>query len=175
VAIIIEDGSGVATANSYNTDAEYVAYAAARGISIGATATAREIELISGGDYTEQFLTAFILKTTTSQALRYPQSSSYASGVLVASTEIPKELKRAQLEAAVSKFKGDLDAASSASTTGDVKSQQLDTLKVEYYQSASSAAGIATEAAGSPTSEIYLDMLSVTASGSDSAFSFSRG
>ncbi len=153
MTIIVEDGSVVSGSNSYNSDAEYTSYAAARGITIGADLAAREIELIRSTDYVDNYLIRFKLKTDATQSLRYPQSTSYANGVLVPSDVIPNELKRAQLEAAISVFKGDLDVTETAS---NIKSEQLGTLKTEYFEGSSSTV------VSSIKSDEYLDMLSVT-------------
>ena len=164
MAIIVENGTIVPNANSYNSDAEYVAYAAARGITIGADAAAREVELIRATDYVDNELTRMQKKTDATQSLRYPQSVSYVNGALVASNVIPNELKRAQLEAAISVFKGVFDVVATAS---NIKSEQLDKLKTEYFE------GAQQQEAKSDGADTYLDMLSPTAGGS--SFSVVRG
>jgi len=157
VAIIVEDGTIVLNANSYNSDAEYVAYAAARGITIGADAAAREIELILATDYVDNELTRMQSKTDATQSLRYPQSVSYVNGALVASNVIPNELKRAQLEAAISVFKGVFNVVATAS---NIKSESLVTgFKTEYFE------GAQQQEAKSDNADTYLDMLSPTAGG----------
>lgn len=164
MAIIVEDGTIVPNANSYNSDADYTAYALARGITIGADAAAREIELIRATDYVDNELTRMQSKTEpANQSLRYPQIGSYANGVLVGKNTIPQELKRAQLEAAISVFKGDFDIVPTAK---NIKSEQLANLKTEYFE------GVNIEPK-SQSADVYLDMLSPTVGGT--MFSVVRG
>lgn len=157
MAIIVENGTIVPNANSYNSDAEYVAYAAARGITIGADVAAREIELIRATDYVDNELTRMQSKTSATQSLRYPQIGSDANGVLVGKNTIPNELKRAQLEAAISVFKGVFDVVA---TPSNIKSESLVTgFKTEYFEDS-------IIEPKSDNSDTYLDMLSPTAGGS---------
>lgn len=157
MAIIVEDGTIVPDANSYNSDADYVAYAAARGVTIGADAAAREIELIRATDYVDNELTRMQSKTEpANQSLRYPQIGSYANGVLVGKNTIPNELKRAQLEAAISVFKGVFDVVA---TPSNIKSESLVTgFKTEYFEDS-------IIEPKSDNADTYLDMLSPTAGG----------
>lgn len=156
VAIIVEDGTIVPNANSYNSDADYTAYAAARGITIGADEAAREIELIRATDYVDNELTRMQKKTSATQSLRYPQVGSYVNGTPVGKNTIPNELKRAQLEAAISVFKGVFDAVA---TPSNIKSESLVTgFKTEYFEDSN----IEPKSDGADT---YLDMLSPTAGG----------
>ena len=51
MALIIEDGSGVANANSFTTDAEFVAYASIKGYVIPATESERDTLQVNGYDF----------------------------------------------------------------------------------------------------------------------------
>lgn len=101
MALIIEDGTEVANANSYTTDAEFVAYAAARGYSIGATEADRDILQLKAMDYLSSVESSFKgTRTTSTQSLSYPRYDVYLHGYLIDSDAIPQELKNAQMELA---------------------------------------------------------------------------
>ena len=141
--LIIEDGSGVANANSYVTDAEYTAYALARGKTIGADATAREIELILSMDYIEGFRNQFKgRKVDFDQSLQWPRNAVYIDGFLVDFDSIPQELKSAQMEAGIVSNESDLLKTGNFQ---NVSKERLGEIEVEYF-SGGSWENIQTEA-----------------------------
>ena len=74
--IIVEDGSVVAGANSYVTEAELTTYAADRGITLTA---ATDVLLIKAMDYIESL--SFIgTKFSEGQSLQWPRSNVYIDG-----------------------------------------------------------------------------------------------
>ena len=92
-------------ANTYVTDAEYVAYAASRGLTIGADETAREQELISASDFLEKFREKYQgVKTAQANSLQWPRRGVSIDCFAIASNVIPQELKRAQMEAGAYSF-----------------------------------------------------------------------
>ena len=98
MTLIIETGAKVAGSNTYVSDAEYVAYAAARGKSIGVDATAREIELIKSMDYIEGHRSEFKgIKVAFDQSLQWPRTGVYIDNYQIDSDVIPQELKNAQM------------------------------------------------------------------------------
>ncbi len=130
MALIIEDGSEVLGANSYVTDAEYVAYAALQGLTIGVDAPAREIELLKGVNFIESHRDQFKgLKNNKEQPLQYPRNGVWIDSFSVDSDEIPKELKNAQFEAAIAENQLSLlkteDKSNVASVSVDVISQSF--------------------------------------------------
>jgi hypothetical protein len=101
MALIIEDGTQVANANSYVTDAEYVTYAALKGLTIGATESLREIELLSGMDYLQNLERSIQgTRASSTQELSFPRYNVLLYGYLLSSDKIPRELKEAQFESA---------------------------------------------------------------------------
>tara|TARA_R110000796_G_scaffold11038_5_gene36869 strand:+ start:1923 stop:2411 length:489 start_codon:yes stop_codon:yes gene_type:complete len=109
MALIIEDGSQVVDANSYVTDAEYTAYATLKGLTVGATAELREIELLRSMDYLDGAeLSMQGTRASSTQALAYPRYNVLLYGYLLASDKIPKELKQSQFEAAAYSNSGTL-------------------------------------------------------------------
>lgn len=132
MTLIIEDGSIVPTANSYVTDAEYVAYAKARGKTIGASGTTREIELTKAIDYLEYYRDEYKgLKVQRDQPLQWPRYSVWVDSFQLNSNEIPIELKKAQMEAAILEASGVSLAPSG--TIENVQSQSLGPLSVSYF------------------------------------------
>lgn len=133
MALIVEDGTGVAGANSYNTDAEYVAYALATGQAIGADETARDIEQINGTAYVETLRDKYQgTKTLNANSLQFPRNGVYVDDYLVANDVIHPDFKKAQLEAAIFESTNSIQNNSSVN---NIKSQELaNTGKIEYFE-----------------------------------------
>ncbi len=128
--IIVEDGSIVANANSYNSEAELTAYASDRGITL--TGTPADL-LIKSMDYTES--RSFIgSKSTEAQGTQWPRFSAYIDGYLIDSSSIPVELKAAQLATAVAIDQG-YDPL--APIVRGVKKKKVGPIEVEYQDNAS--------------------------------------
>ena len=133
MALIIEDGSIVSNANSYVTDTEYVAYAKARGKTIGASASVREIELTKAIDYLEYYRDEYKgLKVTRDQPLQWPRYSVWVDSFQLNSNEIPKELKYSQMEAAIIEAAG--ISLTPSGTIENVQSQSLGSMSISYYK-----------------------------------------
>lgn len=131
MTLIVEDGSIVTGANTYVTDAEYVAYAEARGKTIGADATTREQELIKAVDYLENYRDEFKgLKVERDQPLQWPRYSVWLDSFQLNSNEIPIELKKAQMELAVLSNSTDLTPSG---TLENVSSQSIGDLSISYF------------------------------------------
>ena len=96
-----EDGTGLANATSYATEAELTAYNVERNITLTAdNGSASEI-LIKAMDYLESL--RFIgSKLTEAQALQWPRYGVVIDGFYNDSDSIPLLLKEAQIEIAVS-------------------------------------------------------------------------
>jgi hypothetical protein len=103
--LIIEDGSIVANANSWVTDAEYKAYAKLKGYSIPATQPDREANLANAYDFInftyEDRLQGWRV-TPQTQTGCMPRTNIFAYDILVASTLIPQDFKNAQMLASFS-------------------------------------------------------------------------
>lgn len=135
MSLVIEDGSGVAGANSYVTDAQYISYAASRGLTIGADSVAREIELIQSMDYL--FSRELDMQGDRTDGLQenvYPRQNVFIRNIQLASNVIPIELKNAQMEGG--------SAANSQSllintTVQNVESQKLDVLETSFFSGGS--------------------------------------
>jgi hypothetical protein len=96
MALIIEDGSVVANADSYVTRAEFIAYALARGVTIADDENA-DIKLIKAWDFIngiEERLIGHMV--SESQEGSYPRYNLFLQGFSIASTIIPKQVKEYQ-------------------------------------------------------------------------------
>ena len=97
MAIIVESGTIVAGANSYVSEAELTSYATARGVTLTGTP---ESLLIKAMDYVET--QPFIgTKLTRDQPLQWPRSGVVIDGWSYPPSEIPDELKTAQMTVAL--------------------------------------------------------------------------
>lgn len=129
MAIIVEDGSIVANANSYVTDAEFQTYAFERGKEIAASTLDRTALLLSATDWLAGMNYQGLYVDADNQFLPFPRSQVYAYGRTIDSTSIPRELKYAQMEAAIAAFTIELVVNQS---TGNVTKVKLDVMETEY-------------------------------------------
>lgn len=129
--IIVENGSIVANANSYVSEAELTTYATDRGITL--TGTANQL-LITAMDYIEQ-QNFKGNKLTKDQSLQWPRYNVWIDGFPVDDDEIPTLLKESQMEAALA-----VDSGNSPTSTVEqtVKREKLDVMEVEYMDGSTS-------------------------------------
>lgn len=135
MSLTIEDGSGVAGANSYVTDNEYVSYAAARGLTIATTPVARQIELIKSMDYIfnqEKNMRGF--RTVDAQENAYPRQDVYIRNVLLDNDVIPQELKNAQMEGGAAANSFDLLINK---TQSNIQRKKLDVMETVFFDGGS--------------------------------------
>lgn len=129
--IIVEDGTIVAGANSYVSEADLTAFAAARGITL----TSDEDDLLyQAMDYIEAKL--YIgYKLTRDQALQWPRGDVKIDGYYIDSDTIPQELKNGLMQTAIAIDQSndplqDLPRSTKREKVGDIE--------VEYSDSATS-------------------------------------
>lgn len=131
-SIIIEDGTQVAGANSYITEAELTTYATDRGVTIAGN---NDELLIQAMDFIEQ--QSFKgYKYTDAQPLQWPRSDVYIDGYRVEVTEIPQLLKDALAETALA-----IDGANNPLNNIDrqTKREKVGEIEIEYMDNASSS------------------------------------
>ena len=151
MTLIIETGAQIAGSNTYVSDTEYVAYAAARGKTIGSDAAAREIELIKSMDFIESHRDQFKgCKVAFDQSLQWPRNSVWIDGYPVDFDAIPDELKNAQMESAIAINSFEL---LNTGKTQNVKKERLGQLEVEYFD------GGSWEDSRADTVDVYLNVL----------------
>ena len=134
-ALIIEDGTIVAGANSFVTDAEYVDYAADRGLEIGAYDGARKLELIKAMDYILSLEARLKgARVNSTQLLPFPRLDVYVNGFYIESDTIPLNAKTGQMEAAAASFAQNL---LTNATQNDVKREKLGPMESELFEGGS--------------------------------------
>ena len=152
MALIIEDGSIVSGANSFVTAADMVAYAALRGVTIPASATTQEQQIILAMDYIisrEQSMKG--QRVTELQDLPYPRYNVRFNGYYITASTIPSELKNAQIELAIQVGNSELLISE---TTNNTQSISLDGVVSKSFFSGGSYSTIRTDKA-----DAYLDVL----------------
>ena len=133
--LIVEDGSQVTNSNSFVSDAEYKAYANLRGLTVAATQPDREAHLIAAMDYLKSIeCNVQGRRVSSTQSLMFPRLDVWLYGYTVNSDVIPQEIKNAQMEAAAFSTSNEI---LTNSTNDNIKSQQLDVMRVEYFSGGS--------------------------------------
>lgn len=129
--IIVEDGSGVANANSYVSEAELTTFAGNRNITlVGDTSEL----LIQAMDYIES-LSYKGIKKERDQALQWPRTGVYIDGYYEDSDTIPEELKNALMQCAIAVDQGEDPLQN---TPRNIKRKKVGPLEIEYSDSAAS-------------------------------------
>lgn len=136
MALIIEDGSIVANANSYVTLAEARAFALARGVTLSAVDATLEPFVIKAMDFLESMRNEYQgTKVSKDQRLQWPRTGVVCDGFDVEDTEIPLVLKDAQCQLIM-----DGTAGSDLLPNSDgreVIREKIDVLETEYAPSSS--------------------------------------
>ena len=133
MALTIEDGSGVAGANSYIDVTAARAYATARGLSLPATDGEVEALLVKAMDFIEAFRGDFQgLKTAATNALQWPRTGVTLDGYTLADDAIPQVLKDAQAQLAVDANAQDLMPTGAGR---EVVMERVDVVQVQYAES----------------------------------------
>lgn len=137
MALIAEDGSIVADANSYNTRAELITYAAARGVTLADDDTT-DVLGIKAMDYLALYDTAWKgeLVEAGVQMLAWPRMYAYIGSSTTAFPldEIPAQLKRAQAELVVQAKSGVNLLPTLSGDTAFVKKEKVDVIETEYSE-----------------------------------------
>lgn len=138
MALVIEDGSGVSGANSYNTVQEIKDYASARGESVPSTDAEIEALAIQATDYMEQFRFDYQGSIVDPlQALSFPRTGVEIDGYEYPPTILPSQLAKAHAQATIEAYTSELIPNPSQA----VKKEKVDVLEVEYQDTSTSAVG----------------------------------
>ncbi|MFT6347030.1 MAG: hypothetical protein ACJAYB_000011 [Psychromonas sp.] len=136
MALIVETGAGVASAESFTTDAEFVAYAAKFGVTLPALESDRDIlqrkaiKLILQYESRNSFKGLKV--DPLNQNLPYPRKYVYIHCELLASNVIPHQLKTAQLEAGLIANTG--QSLITDETVQDLKVGKLNNMEAEFHK-----------------------------------------
>lgn len=111
ISVVVEDGTGIASANSYVSVEFAREYAANRGVVLGDDDTVAAF-LITATDYLSSFEFKFVgHRTTEGQSLSWPRTDAYyGSGcfrkLVCGPNDIPTQIKSAQCQAVIAQASG---------------------------------------------------------------------
>lgn len=132
MALVVEDGSVVAGANTYITLAEFKAWADDRGISYGADDAVNK-QIYRAMDYFERL--QFIgNKANENQPLQWPRTEALIDGYYADATEIPPQVKIAVYEAVVVEAAGDSELETQDRRT---IREKIGDIEVQYAENSS--------------------------------------
>lgn len=136
MALVVEDGTGKADADSYVSLAAAESYHVKYGNLAWADAESadRETALRKATRYLDSHYGFAGIKTNAAQALQWPRSGVTIDGRNQAANELPAALLSATCEAAFLALSQDLTPA--LSRGGKVKSEQVDVIAVVYEDAA---------------------------------------
>lgn len=131
-AVVVEDGTGIAGANSVVSEAEYIQYAANRGVTVAA-GDAAKIQLYSAMTYLETFRGQYVGTIVDPlQSLSWPRTDVVIAGYEFPDNTIPAQLKNAQMQLALYAASGiDLNPAVSGSM---VIREKVGPIETDYAQ-----------------------------------------
>lgn len=141
MALIVEDGSIVADADSYGTVSGLKNFAAKRGTDLTENYTDAQLEvaMIKATDYLESKRDRYQgEKVDSTQSLQFPRSGVYVDNILIATNAIPNELISAQYFLAMSAVSEDLQPDKSPDDKGRVTSETVEgavSVDYEYVES----------------------------------------
>ncbi len=134
MALVVEDGSGLANAMSFVSRADYIAFALARGVVIADDAAA-DVELVKAMD----FLKSRCYRgdpTLMTQALPFPRHAEQFDGTLTfPDDEVPKPMIEAQMHLALAVHAGVDLMPNVATGQASVKREKIGPIETEYDQS----------------------------------------
>jgi len=96
MTLIVEDGSGVAGANSYSSRADYIAYAASIGVTVP-DAVAADEELIKAAEFIDRHETRLKgTRNTRDQVMAFPRFGLVIENWAWNANEIPRQVRQCQ-------------------------------------------------------------------------------
>lgn len=134
MALVVEDGTGLADANSYVSETDFDAYCDDRAIS--PTSGDVEAALVRAsasldGAYRAQY--PGYRTNTRVQGLEWPRTAAYDyEGNLIPEDEIPKEVTQATCELAVRELASPGSTAPDLDRGGDIRSIRAGSVAIEY-------------------------------------------
>lgn len=131
MALIVEDGTGKNDATSFVTRAEYIAYGAARGVTIP-DEDATDVDLVKAMDF---ILTKCYRgdPTVADQALPFPRHVENFDGTLAfADDAVPAAMKRVQMDAGLAIREGVSLLPNVSASSSAVKREKVGPIETEY-------------------------------------------
>lgn len=130
MALIVEDGSIVADADSYNSEAELRDYATRRGVTLPVNDAELTVLAIKAMDFVESNEYRFKgERVDAAQSLSWPRSGVVINGFTIAKEAIPKQVKDLQCQLTIDA----MTVALQPNGTGRVVTKQkVDVIETEY-------------------------------------------
>lgn len=142
MSLIVEDGTGLSTAEAYISVADAGTYLGNRGDTSWAAATtaAKEAALRAATDYMIQTFRPLWqgYRMTQAQALDWPRAGVVVDGFEVATDVVPTEVARACAEYALRVLAGD-ELLPDRASGGQVVRERVDVIETEYLPGSSPA------------------------------------
>lgn len=136
MALVIEDGTIVAGANSYVTVEDARAYALLRDETLPATDSEVEVLIIEAMDYVEAKGSKFKgTKSTRDQSLQWPRYGASVDGYTAPSNSIPVQLTNAVCQLAID---GQVDTLQPTGSGQEILEEEVGPIKVKYAEKGSS-------------------------------------
>ena len=133
MALIIEDGTIVENANSFVTVQEARDYAAARGTTLPVADADVEYALVKAGDYLLSYESRLKgVRVDVNQTMIYPRQGVVLFDSLVDETNIPKQLKDAQI--VLASYAADGTELRPVGTGREVRREEVGPIKKEYFE-----------------------------------------
>src|SRR3546814_1420651 len=130
MALVIEDGTIVAGANSYIDVPAAKVYASARGVDLGTDDAVTEQRLLSAMDYLESLSYKGLRTDPDVQSLAWPRTGVTFDGRTFGPNTIPPQLKNAQAQLVIELFNGVIIFASTRSEEHTSELQSL--MRISY-------------------------------------------
>lgn len=149
MALVIEDGTGKADAQSYVSAADARTFATARGVTLAVDDADVEAKLVLAMDYIEAYEPRFKgYRSTDVQALSWPRTEAYivpASSSPWSSTAIPPNLKTAQNQLVLAQQAGLVLQPNVDPSAQLVKREKVDVIETEFFGPGEAGKSYATQ------------------------------
>lgn len=132
--MIVEDGTGLANANSYASEATFEAYCEPRGLTAGSgDVEAALVRATAWLDATYRARYPGVKSNGRSQALEWPRGwAEDADGNAISATEVPIEIVNATCEAALRELSEAGSLAPDLERGGDIRRLKAGSVEIEY-------------------------------------------
>lgn len=157
MALIVEDGTSKADAESYATAAELVSYAAKYGRTIPATEAEQEALLRRAAD-AMNVMSWKGKKTSASQALAFPRTGVEVDGEIKPSTLIPRQIQYGQMALAAEIHADDIDPPSKR-TGATIRKRVEGAVDVQYAELPNNSGYLLPAAPDRPSKAQFADYL----------------
>lgn len=133
MALIVEDGSIVANANSYVSVADVRAYATERGITLPADDATLETKVHMAMDWFEGYTFRW-QRVSPLQTLSFPRTGVELDGLEYPDDVVPARVIKTVCQATCDAVTIELEPSYAGTGTGAVKKKKLDVMEKEFFE-----------------------------------------